>query len=77
MTYGTLSGNAGNLQMTGAWANSRYTFAFDTSVSPNVVLNVGGSPPASLTLVRRRGRQPVGPENLDQLEQQHGEVLQC
>jgi len=49
MTYGTLSGNAGNLQMTGAWANSRYTFAFNTSVSPNVVLNVGGSPPASLT----------------------------
>ena len=49
MTYGTLSGNAGNLQMTGAWANSRYTFGFDTSVSPNVVLNVGGSSPASLT----------------------------
>ena len=49
MTYGTLSGNAANLQMTGAWANSRYTFGFDTSVSPNVVLNVGGSPPASLT----------------------------
>jgi fibronectin-binding autotransporter adhesin len=49
MTYGTLSGNAANLQMTGAWASSRYTFAFDTSVSPNVVLNVGGSPPASLT----------------------------
>ena len=49
MTYGTLSGNASNLQMTGALANSRYTFAFDTSVSPNVALNVGGSPPASLT----------------------------
>ena len=49
MTYGTLSGNASNLQLTGAWTNSRYTFAFDTSVNPNVVLNVGGSLPAYLT----------------------------
>ena len=49
MTYGTLSGNAANLQVTGALANSRYSFTFDTSVSPNVVLNVGGSLPASVT----------------------------
>ena len=48
MTYGTLSGNAANLQVTGALTNSRLTFAFDTT-SPNVVLNVGGSLPASLT----------------------------
>jgi autotransporter-associated beta strand protein len=49
MTYGTLSGDASNLQVLPAWAHSRYTFAFDTSVSPNVVLHVGGSPPVSLT----------------------------
>ena len=49
MTYGSLSGNASNLQMTEAAAASRYTFAINTSVSPNVVLTVGGSDPLGLT----------------------------
>ena len=43
MTYGSLAGNASNLQVTGALANSRYSFLFDTSVVPNVNLTVGGS----------------------------------
>lgn len=49
MTYGPgLVGGANNLQVAGPLAASRYTFAFNTSVSPNVVVTVGGSPPTNL-----------------------------
>jgi autotransporter-associated beta strand protein len=43
MTYGTLIGNISNLQMSGALANSRYTFVFDTATVPNVNLTVSGA----------------------------------
>jgi autotransporter-associated beta strand protein len=44
MTYGgALVGDTNNLQMTGALANSRYSFLFDTDSVPNVNLTVAGS----------------------------------
>ncbi len=43
MTYGTLVGGTNNLQMSGALANSRYTFAFDATTAPNINLTVSGS----------------------------------
>lgn len=50
MTYGSaFSGNASNLKVAGAIAESRYTFSFDASTAPSVTLTVGGTPPANLT----------------------------
>jgi len=49
MTYGTLIGDTNNLQVTGALANSRYNFEFDTNTVPNVNLTVSGGPTAALT----------------------------
>lgn len=44
MTYGSsLVGDTNNLQVSGALANSRYTFAFDTSSVPTINLIVDGS----------------------------------
>lgn len=49
MTYGTLIGDTNNLQVTGALANSRYSFEFDTNTVPNVNLTVSGGPSIGLT----------------------------
>lgn len=49
MTYGTLVGDTNNLQVTGALANSRYSFSFDTATVPSVNLTVSGGPTRSLT----------------------------
>jgi hypothetical protein len=43
MSYGTLVGDTNNLQVTGALANSRYSFSFDTSAVPFVNLTVSGA----------------------------------
>ena len=44
MTYGSsLVGDTNNLQVSGALANSRYTFGFDTNSVPTINLAVGGS----------------------------------
>ena len=42
MTYGSLTGTAGNLAVAGPIADSRYTVSFDTT-APNVSMNIGGS----------------------------------
>ena len=49
MTAGSLVGNASNFQITGPMANSRYTFAFDTTTVPNNVNVVVGGSPSNLT----------------------------
>ncbi len=52
MTAGTLVGNQSHFRVAGALAQSRYTFAFDTTSTPNSVkLAVGGTGPANLTWV--------------------------
>jgi autotransporter-associated beta strand protein len=49
LTYGALSGGTNNLQVSGALANSRYSFVFDAASVPSVNLIVGGGPSSSLT----------------------------
>lgn len=50
MTYtAALSGNANNLKLAGAIADSRYNLSFDTTTVPNVNLIVAGGPAANLT----------------------------
>jgi fibronectin-binding autotransporter adhesin len=52
ISSGTLNGNAGNFRVAGGLAQSRYTFTFDSSSTPNALkLSVGGSGPSSLTWV--------------------------
>ncbi len=48
LTYGTLVGDTNNIQVTGALANSRFTFAFDASTLPFINLTVSGGPATSL-----------------------------
>jgi autotransporter-associated beta strand protein len=50
MSYSSLVGDTNNLQVSGALANSRYNFVFDTTSSiPFVNLTVSGGPTSSLT----------------------------
>ena len=52
ITAGSLVGNQNNFRVAGALAQSRYTFTFDTTATPNsLLLSVGGSGPANLTWV--------------------------
>jgi autotransporter-associated beta strand protein len=52
ITAGSLVGNQNNFRVAGALAQSRYTFTFDTTATPNSLqLSVGGSGPANLTWV--------------------------
>jgi fibronectin-binding autotransporter adhesin len=52
LTAGTLVGDQTYFRIAGALAQSRYTFTFDTTSTPNTVkLSVGGSGPSTLTWV--------------------------
>ena len=52
ITAGLLVGDQDNFQVAGALGQSRYTFTFDTTTTPNsLLLSVGGSGPANLTWV--------------------------